>query len=786
MKLILPALALLTASVHGQLVITEVMAESAHVKNAPIPDADGDWWELTNTGSTSVNLTGYKWDDTPTPATPTMGSFPAGVIIQPGESIVILDEPASNVGTWRAAWGLNSTTQVIDRDRFASTGGEPFSGLGNGGDEVNLYDPTGKTVASAEFGVSNKGKSQAFHRDGMAIYGLSSTPGVHGATASALSSYEVGSPGDARLHFITAPVAHAKSSYRYLASATAPGGSAPVISATSVPPFLSLTTRADGSATLANNRPLTLADAGEYLIQLTANSNGVATTQEYFLTVLNPQPSLILNEYNAVSSQNFLNGGTALTDEDGGPASADEYFGRVAGNGGQWVEFVVLGNGGVGTLDMRGWSVEIGSNSGFGYFTRNTLVLSDHVDWSAVPSGTILTFIGRDTSQGGKDSGFNLRDYRTTTGDLWTNIWMGDSAYLTYTSSVINGYSVVGGIATGIAINNDNAQFRVKDSAGAIIFGPVGEGIASRSGTNSKEVFELEAHPTASVSPAIASTATLFGYGDGASESTFGLPNRWLSGATLLTQRFTALTAPEISVEQPIATDLADGGMTSFGRVATGTTRSLVFTIRNSGSAALGGLTITKDGMDAADFTLTTVPVTPVPAAGGASTFTVTFAPATVGSKVAAIHIASNDDDESSYDLILTGTAFTTPIIPPIPSAPEISVQQPTRTELVDGTSNNNFGKVKIGKTGRAKTFTIKNTGNAALTGLAITKNGKHSRDFIVSKPVRTTVAAGGFTTFKVTFKPTAKGARKAAIHLKSNDANENPFDISLTGAALK
>ncbi len=788
MKLILPALALLTASAHGQLVITEVMAASAHpVRTAPTPDADGDWWELTNTGPSAVNLTGYKWDDTPTPATPSVSSFPAGIIIQPGESIVILEEPANNVATWRAAWGLTSATQVINRDSFTLMGGEGFSGLGTSGDEVNLYDPTGNVVAHAELGVSNPGQSQAFQRDGAAIYGLNSTAGEQGATASALSPSDVGSPGDARLHFTTAPVAFAKSSYRYVVNTITPGGSAPVITGTLLPPFLSLSTSAGGSATLVNNRPLTLADTGESVVKLTATSNGISTVQQYLLTVLNPQPSVILNEYNAVSSTNFLNGGSLSTDDDGGPASADEYFGRVLGNGGQWVEFVVLGDGGVGTLDMRGWTIEIGTNSGYGYGARNTLVLSNHADWQAVPSGSILTFIDKNTAQGGKDSGFALRDNRTTTGDLWTNIWMGDSAHLTYSNPVANGYTLSGGTVSGVLIDHNNTQFRVKDPTGRVIFGPVGEGVASRSGTNSKEIFELEAHPTPSVSPVVASTATLFGYGDGASGSTFGLPNRWLNGTVPLIQRFTQLTAPEISVEQPLNTDLPDGGMKSFGSIATGTTSSLVFTIRNAGTAALTGFGITKDGADAADFTLTAAPVSPISVADGTTTFTVTFAPTTAGSKVAAIHLTSNDDDESTFDLALTGIAFVTPpVVPTIPIAPEIAIQQPAGSELIDGASKKSFGTVKIGKSSRAKIFTIKNTGTANLTGLVITKNGKQARDFIVTAPLKATVAAGGFTTFKVIFKPAAKGARNAAIHLKSNDANESPFDISLTGAAVK
>ena len=41
-----------------------------------------------------------------------------------------------------------------------------------------------------------------------------------------------------------------------------------------------------------------------------------------------PAAPLILNEYNAVASDNFLNGGIATEDEDGGTA-ADPHFGRV-------------------------------------------------------------------------------------------------------------------------------------------------------------------------------------------------------------------------------------------------------------------------------------------------------------------------------------------------------------------------------------------------------------------------------------------------------------------------
>ena len=347
MKPAIFATALLVSHLHADLVITEVMADSSRTL------LKGDWWELTNTGTAAVDLAGYKWDDTPEVPL-TVSTFPS-VVIQPGESIIILGENLADVPAWKAAWGLSST-QVVAKDQMnigvvGPPTPEAFSGLsGPNGDEVNLYDASGTLVAHADFGTSVTGRSQAFFRNGRAIHGLHSVSGKHGAWIAT----DTGSPGDARIHFTSAPLAHATSDYTHEIKAQDPGSPAPVISATSLPSFLTLTTGAAGTAVLSNNRSLGLADAGDYLIQVTATGNLSSTIQEYILTVLNPSPTVILNEYNAVSQLNYLNGGTAFADEDGGDASADTHFGRVAWNGGKWVEFVVVGDGSAGLVDLRG------------------------------------------------------------------------------------------------------------------------------------------------------------------------------------------------------------------------------------------------------------------------------------------------------------------------------------------------------------------------------------------------------------------------------------------------
>jgi hypothetical protein len=134
-------------------------------------------------------------------------------------------------------------------------------------------------------------------------------------------------------------------------------------------------------------------------------------------------------------------------------------------------------------------------------------------------------------------------------------------------------------------------------------------------------------------------------------------------------------------------------------------------------------------------------------------------------------------------------TGFTWPKWQGYPTTPigaEITVQQPAGSFLVDGVSKKSFGSIRMGKKGTPKTFTIKNIGTKALTGISITKNGSNATDFVVTKPAKVSLLPGASTTFKVTFTPTRTGTRNAAIHIGSNDANERPFDIKLTGMGVK
>lgn len=116
---------------------------------------------------------------------------------------------------------------------------------------------------------------------------------------------------------------------------------------------------------------------------------------------------------------------------------------------------------------------------------------------------------------------------------------------------------------------------------------------------------------------------------------------------------------------------------------------------------------------------------------------------------------------------------------------PEIAVEQPAGNGLTDGSATVNCGSVNLGNTSSPITFTIRNTGQASLSGLALSKSGSHGDEFTLGSLGATTLAPGATTTFTVTFTPGASGTRTALLQIASNDLDENPFDITLTGTGV-
>ncbi len=238
---------------------------------------------------------------------------------------------------------------------------------------------------------------------------------------------------------------------------------------------------------------------------------------------------------------------------------------------------------------------------------------------------------------------------------------------------------------------------------------------------------------------------------------------------------------PGIVVEQPVGNILIDGGSEiDFGTV-NGGFAGLVkhFTVRNTGSTALSGLAVSKDGANASDFLVNTSGMATLLSPGGTTSFTVTFLPIADGLRTAAIHLASTDPNRNPFDVALSGTGVLLMV-------PVIAVEQPVGTPLANGTSTLAFGGVNAGSAGTAMTVTIRNTGLADLTGITVTKDGAHAGEFTLDTTgMASTVAAGASTTFAVNFVPASVGVRSAALHISSNDTSNNPFHLGLSGLGV-
>ncbi|MDB6076592.1 MAG: putative outer rane adhesin like protein [Akkermansiaceae bacterium] len=175
----------------GKILVPEVSPWSSG--NSPVA---ADWFEVTNTGTTAVDLTGWKMDDnseSPVAAVPLTGISS----IAPGESVIYLETatPASTIPLFLSTWFGANPPAGLQVGSYTGSG----VGLSTGGDAVNLYDSTGSRRANVSFGASSGTAPYATFENAAgsnagAITALS-VPAVDGAFVAKSDANEIGSPG---------------------------------------------------------------------------------------------------------------------------------------------------------------------------------------------------------------------------------------------------------------------------------------------------------------------------------------------------------------------------------------------------------------------------------------------------------------------------------------------------------------------------------------------------------------------------------------------------------------
>ncbi len=186
-------------SVTSPIIISEVAPWSS--SNSPF---GADWFEVTNTSSSAINITGWKFDDN-------SNAFASSVAlngitsIAPGESVIFLETatPTATIPSFKSTWFGANPPASLQIGSYTGSG----VGLSTAGDAVNLFDASGILQANVVFGSSPAGpKFPTFNN----AAGLNSTTisqlsvkGVNGAFAAVSDTMEIGSPGTIGKLFIS-------------------------------------------------------------------------------------------------------------------------------------------------------------------------------------------------------------------------------------------------------------------------------------------------------------------------------------------------------------------------------------------------------------------------------------------------------------------------------------------------------------------------------------------------------------------------------------------------------
>lgn len=200
-------------SVNFTLSVTDVAVETAQAATISISEVatwssgnalvGADWFEVTNNGNATLDITGWKVDDS-------SKSFAAALAlngittIAPGESVIFLETSSSNAGTiianFKLAWFGANVPAGLQIGSYTGSG----IGLSTSGDEVNLYDASGNLKANVTFGVAttNKTFNNAAGIDNATISTLSQI-GVNDAFAAINDANQIGSPGTIGKLFIS-------------------------------------------------------------------------------------------------------------------------------------------------------------------------------------------------------------------------------------------------------------------------------------------------------------------------------------------------------------------------------------------------------------------------------------------------------------------------------------------------------------------------------------------------------------------------------------------------------
>jgi uncharacterized repeat protein (TIGR03803 family) len=191
----------------------------------------------------------------------------------------------------------------------------------------------------------------------------------------------------------------------------------------------------------------------------------------------------------------------------------------------------------------------------------------------------------------------------------------------------------------------------------------------------------------------------------------------------------------------------------TYAAQAVGTTSpAKTFTLANNQTVVLTSIAISTTG----DFAVSTTTCTTSLAAKSKCTISVTFTPTETGTRTGELNV-SDSASNSPQTMALTGTGVVPATLTPA------SFIYPKQT---------------VGTTSAAKTFTLTNNQNVALTSIAISTYAPYA---VSATTCTTSLAAKGKCTISVTFTPQGTASYEAGLFV-NDSASNSPQTSSLLG----
>ena len=323
---------------------------------------------------------------------------------------------------------------------------------------------------------------------------------------------------------------------------------------------------------------------------------------------------------------------------------------------------------------------------------------------------------------------------------------------LTNTSGVVSASPSITSTTTGtLTINGANAGYYTQGTGGTLEFGVGGSSAGSFDVLTATGAATLAGSAQLCLvkgfKPTVGSTFPVMNYAsETGSFSTVNFGWTLAPGTTSATATYNG--APQ--------TSFTPASLAFPSTLISTTSSPLTLTLSNPGTVAMSITSFTLTGTNASDFAISSNACGATLAAGAKCTIKMTFKPAALGARSAALSVADNAC-MSPQTIALSGKG----------------------TEITMSPSPVSFGSETVGTTSAPMTVTVTNHGTTAVKVTSAVIAGADKADFAITSNNCTTIAAsGGTCSITVTFTPAASGARTGTLSLTDNDKGTPQTDV--------